>query len=505
MKKIFYLSEFSKIIKKLKKNYSNIVLCHGVFDLFHLGHLKYLKEAKNNCDCLVVSVTVDKYVNKGIGRPVFNHHQRAELLSSLNIVDFVLFSEESDAVKVINLVKPKYYAKGIEYKNHKKDSSGNIKKEISAIKKNKGKIIYINEQVFSSSEFINKSNYLFNDEQKSFLKKLKSNYSFDEISKYIDKFNNVKTLVIGETIIDEYVYSRPLGKSGKEPYLAFNELYKKTFLGGAAAVACQINSFAKKTSFISVIGKKKEFLQFIKKKISNNINCFFLERNFSNTIVKKRYIDEVSNNKVFGSYIINTDDITKYDEIKLIDKIKSQKKNFDMVIISDYGHGFITNKIAKYISSSNKFLALNAQVNAANIGFHSLKKYNKINTVIINETELRHELRNRHKKTEELAKKLLTINNIKNLIVTMGSAGSFIISENKNSVYCPAFANKVVDKVGAGDSMLSIVALCLKLKIPNDIAIFLASVMAAYSVENIASNKIVDKVELKRTIEFMYK
>jgi cytidyltransferase-like protein len=67
----------------LKKK--NIGLCHGVFDVFHVGHKKHIESCKKKVSCLVVSVTADKYVNKGPGRPIFNEGHRAELISSLDI------------------------------------------------------------------------------------------------------------------------------------------------------------------------------------------------------------------------------------------------------------------------------------------------------------------------------------------------------------------------------------------------------------------------------------
>ena len=94
--------------------------------------------------------------------------------------------------------------------------------------------------------------------------------------------------------------------------------------------------------------------------------------------------------------------------------------------------------------------------------FHTLKNI-KINTLIINETELRHELRNKHQQIDVLAKKLISKNKIDNLVVTSEVLGS-ILSKNKNIISCPAFARGVVDKVGAGDSMLSIISVCLKCK-----------------------------------------
>mgnify|MGYP001476797654 CR=1 FL=1 len=74
MGKIITQDQYINLAKKHLKN-KKITLCHGVFDLLHVGHIKYLKEAKKSGDVLVVSVTEDKFVNKGIGRPFFNSRQ----------------------------------------------------------------------------------------------------------------------------------------------------------------------------------------------------------------------------------------------------------------------------------------------------------------------------------------------------------------------------------------------------------------------------------------------
>ena len=89
-----------------------------------------------------------------------------------------------------------------------------------------------------------------------------------------------------------------------------------------------------------------------------------------------------------------------------------------MVIVSDYGHGFITKSISKLICRKSKFLALNAQVNAANIGYHSMRNYKNLSCAIINQRELEMEFREKSKNLNDLIKKLSFKNNIQNLIVT---------------------------------------------------------------------------------------
>ena len=89
-----------------------------------------------------------------------------------------------------------------------------------------------------------------------------------------------------------------------------------------------------------------------------------------------------------------------------------------MIIISDYGHGFLSDKTALKICLKKKFIALNAQVNASNIGYHTLQKYKNINAIIINETELRHEMRSKKDDINLLSRKLITKLKTKNLLVT---------------------------------------------------------------------------------------
>ena len=88
--------------------------------------MKHLKVAKLNGDVLVVSITSDKHVNKGPSRPLFSQNLRAEFLSSLDIVDFVVINDDLTPIKLIETIKSDFYVKGNDYKQSKKDITGNI-------------------------------------------------------------------------------------------------------------------------------------------------------------------------------------------------------------------------------------------------------------------------------------------------------------------------------------------------------------------------------------------
>ena len=194
--KIFSLEKLQKIIAKEKVKKKKIVLCHGVFDLLHIGHIKHFKEAKKNGDILVVTLTPDVYVNKGPNRPAFNEKLRMEALASLDDVDYVALNLTPTAIKIIYKLKPHIYCKGSDYKNHKKDISGQIKNEIRAVKNIKGKIIYTKDLTFSSSKLINQYENIYSDLQKLFIKKIKKKYTFSKIRSLIDSFKKIKVLII---------------------------------------------------------------------------------------------------------------------------------------------------------------------------------------------------------------------------------------------------------------------------------------------------------------------
>ena len=174
MKKIFQIDQLTKKIELEKKKNKKIIHCHGVFDLIHVGHIKHFKEAKEIGDFLVVSITSDKYVNKGSGKPIFSENLRAEVLSSLEYIDAVYINRYTTPEKLISLIKPDIYFKGPDYKNTKKDITKNILKEISSVKKYGGRVAYSNDITFSSSNLINRVNDSISVNQKNTLIKIKN-------------------------------------------------------------------------------------------------------------------------------------------------------------------------------------------------------------------------------------------------------------------------------------------------------------------------------------------
>jgi len=173
-----------KNLKKIRSKFigKKIVLCHGVFDLLHVGHINYFKSSKVYGDILVVSVTSDKFVNKGPGRPAFSINNRLKFLQAIDCIDFLYVSNDATSEIVIKNLKPNFYCKGKDYsKSHAKDDR-NLKKEISALKTVKGKFKIIKEVSFSSSQFINENNLQnFNQNCKNYINSIRKKFNLEHI------------------------------------------------------------------------------------------------------------------------------------------------------------------------------------------------------------------------------------------------------------------------------------------------------------------------------------
>ena len=503
--KIKSLINLQQIVKIKEKSGKKIVLCHGVFDLLHFGHLEHFKEAKQKGDILIVSITPDRFVNKGPGRPAFNENLRALSLSEIESVDYVVINNAHSATNVIRKLRPNYYCKGPDYKIFKNDITNEIKNEAKEIKKIGGKILFTSGRTFSSSKLINDKS-LLNREKNSALAKIKKDYNFDKISKIFNKIKKLKILVIGEIIIDRYVFCEALGKSGKEPVLVLKDKSSEEYLGGSAAIVRHISNFVNKISLFSMVGEKNEYFGNIKKLISKNLKLNLLKKKNSPTILKTRFVDSINLNKVLGVYKINDELLNKKQEKKQINFLKKNLSNFDMVIVSDYGHGFITKSISKLICRKSKFLALNAQVNAANIGYHSMRNYKNLSCAIINQRELEMEFREKSNNLNDLIKKLSFKNNIQNLIVTRGSNGATLYDKKNNKFFSfPALAEKVTDKIGAGDAFLSLTSIFLNIKEKKQLALLVGSLAAAQSIADIGNKKPISKINILKSIDHMLK
>ena len=503
--KIKEIEELTKVLASLRTDKKKVAHCHGVFDLLHIGHIRHFEQAKKVGDLLVVTITPDRYVNKGPHRPVFSQDLRAEAISALDCVDYVAVNKWPMAIEAIQLLQPNYYVKGMDYSKAEEDRTGGITLEEAAITSVGGQLVFTDDISFSSSNLINRHLPVFPKEVSEYLGGFSARYPSNDVLRYLDDSRSLKVLVVGEAIIDEYQYCEAIGKSSKEPTLVVQANSAEKFAGGTLAVANHIANFCDNVGLITFLGSENSQEAFIDGKLNSNIERFFLFRKDSPTIVKRRFIDSYFFTKLLEVYEINDRQLEKDDNEKLCSVIREQLHRYDVVIVVDFGHSMLTQEAIHILCDQARFLALNVQANAGNLGYNTVSNYERADYISVTENELRLEARNRR---GDLRKMILEVSrrlSCGRISITRGKYGSLCYNADDGFFEVPAFASQVVDRIGAGDAFLSLTALCVAQSAPMEVVGFIGNAVGAQAVATIGHRKSIEREALFRHIESLLK
>ncbi|MDD2778150.1 MAG: PfkB family carbohydrate kinase [Methanocellales archaeon] len=502
--KILELDQLAEKVRQLKQENKKIVHCHGVFDLLHVGHIRHFKAAKQFGDVLIVTVTQDKYVNKGPYRPAFTENIRTETLAALDCVDYVAINKWPTAVETIGLLKPDIYTKGMDYSDPAKDYSGGILTEKEAITQVGGEIIFTNEITFSSSNLINRYLHIFPKEVNDYIIDFSKKYSQEEIIKYLDGINNLKILVIGEAIIDEYQYGESIGKAGKEPIIALKYLKTEKFAGGILAIANQIANFCDNVDMFTLLGEVDSQEAFISQNLNKKINKLFHYRKDSPTLVKRRFLETSPLSKLLEFYIFNDDSLEPELSKEIQAHLEKILPSYDLVIVADFGHELFNKEIINLITKKSRFIAVNTQSNAGNMGYNTISKYPRADYICIDEPEIRLDSKDKSSEVTELIPKVAKKLSCKKMVLTRGRNGCIAYSNN-NITSIPAFSEEVLDTMGAGDALLSITSPLVANDVPMEIVGFVGNAVGAMACMIIGNKQSIDKVSLYKFITSLMK
>jgi rfaE bifunctional protein kinase chain/domain/rfaE bifunctional protein nucleotidyltransferase chain/domain len=496
--KIKNIDELSEITEELKARQKKVVHCHGIFDIVHPGHIRHLASAKKEGDILVVTVTADKYVKRGPGRPIFNENLRAETLASLAKVDFVGIDYNPTAINIIKAIKPDVYVKGPDYIDKSKDVTGMITEEEEAVVSVGGKLVFTQDITFSSSKLINEHLQVFPEKTRQYLKHIASKYSLDTIFQTIESLKTLKVLVIGEAIIDQYHYCEGMDKSRKSNVIANKYVSEETFAGGALAIANHLAGVVDEVSLITLTGGERRFTDFIDKSMKPNVKMINFIRENTPTLTKRRFVS--GNQKLFEICYLDDTPLSLELEEKINSKLDKIIQDYDLVVVADFGHGLLTKNLIRTICEKAKFLAVNTQTNGANMGFNFITQYSHINYAALDELELRYAAHDKTGELSEIMKKISRRIGCRNLIVTKGYQGALSLIEDSEGISAPALASKVIDPVGAGDAFFAFTAPLVAKKAPLDLVLFVGNAVGALAVQIVCNRAPVDPVYLKKFI-----
>ena len=503
--KIFPIEELEKITLQERENGKKVVLCHGVFDLVHPGHILHLKSAKRLGDVLVVTVTPDRFVNKGPNRPYFNERLRAETIAAIECVDYVALNEWPTAEETILHLKPQIYAKGSEYANTANDLTGKIEFESSAVRQVGGEVVFTMEETFSSSNLLNQFFAAYPPEAYTFLKKFREKYSADRIISSIRSLKDLRVTVIGEAILDQYCYCAPLGMSPKEGIVTTKFQSEENFAGGALATANHLAGFCKEIDLVTCLGGDGEQRDIISSMLLPNILLHAVMIENRPTITKRRFIEPGFLKKMFEIQWLDDSPLSPVLEKKVIKHLIRSFEKTDMVVITDYGHGLFSETLRDLLYDSKKFLALNVQANSSNFGFNLVTKYNRADYISIDEIELKLASKTQYGHFQESAKQVLKQLNASRVMITRGAKGALLINHKEEISEVPVLSTKIVDRVGAGDAFFAVTSPCAYRNFNDEAIGFIGNCAGALAVNTICNKEPVSPVVLYKFISSLLK
>jgi rfaE bifunctional protein kinase chain/domain len=451
-------SELIELIGEFPRQ-KKVILCHGVFDVVHPGHLRHLAYAKTKADMLIASITADRFIKKGIYRPHIPEVLRALSLAAFEMVDYVIIDDQETPLKILSELKPDFFAKGFEYTSTGLPPA--TQEEADIVEGYGGQMIFTpGDVVYSSSKFLNLSLPQVQLEKLLLLMQI-NDISFDGLRKTVQKLSNYHVHVVGDTIVDSYTRTTFIGGQTKTP--TFSVLYQgqDDYIGGAGIVAQHLRAAGARVTFSTVLGDDhlKEFVIGGLKESGVEINPIIdptRPTTQKNAIISGGYrllkIDTLDNRPI-------SEDILE----KLIKTVQETTAN--AVVFSDFRHGIFNRMSASALTQAipqGIFRVADSQV-ASRWG--NITEFKGFDLITPNEREARFALGDQDSTMGRLASMLQESAGYQNLILKLGDRGIFCASQNidvKSSYFSiDSFASNVVDAVGAGDALLAYATLTM--------------------------------------------
>lgn len=255
-RKVVSVHAAAETVRRAQREGRTVVLCHGCFDIVHPGHLRHLTWARRQGDMLVVSVSGDAAVRKGVGRPLVPEALRAENLAALECVDLVIVTPEATAVRTLRAVRPDRYVKGAEYRD---SHDPRLAAEREAVEEGGGQVLFsAGDVVYSSTSLIaSRADGWSLDAERAAGYVRRHNASFGALRAMLRRAGRLRCLVVGDTIIDEYIHCDATHVAGEAPVLNATMVRTERFMGASAIAAQHLRALGAQVTLATAVGAGK--------------------------------------------------------------------------------------------------------------------------------------------------------------------------------------------------------------------------------------------------------
>jgi rfaE bifunctional protein kinase chain/domain len=430
------------------------IMCHGVFDVVHPGHLRHLIYAKSKADILIASITADQHISKGTYRPHVPQDLRALNLAAFELIDYVVIDPNATPIENIKIIKPDLLAKGYEYTAN--GLPPKTSEEAETLRSFGGDILFTpGDIVYSSSRLIQMKAPDLKLEKLQ-LAMERSGVTFGDLRRTLDKLSSQRVHIVGDTIVDSYTQCAMIGGQTKTPTMSVLFESRTDYVGGAAIVAKHCRATGAAVEFSTVLGEDS-----LKDFVVEDLTEFGVE--VKATIDKSR--PTVNKNAiVVGGYrllkVDTLDNTTISDSILDALTKNVRETSASAVVYSDFRHGIFNRRtIPAFIAAipEGKFRVADSQV-ASRWG--NITEFRGFDMITPNEREARFALADQDSGIRPLASKLYDEAQCKFLILKLGERGVLTCNSTDHTsldsfFVLDSFVENLVDPVGAGDALLA--------------------------------------------------
>lgn len=459
-----------------------VIMCHGVFDIVHPGHVRHLVYAKSKADILIASITADIHITKGLHRPHVPHNLRAVNIAAFEAVDYVIIDENPTPLNNIAFLQPDYFAKGYEYVANGMPPKTSQEAEI--VEAYGGEVIFTpGDYVYSSSNFINLAPPELQLEKLSILMSTEQ-VTFADLKNCLKKFASLKVHVVGDLIVDSFTHASMIGGQTKSPTMSVLYEGRTDYVGGAGVVAKHLRAAGADVVFSTVLGSDafKDFA--LADLAAADVTCLEIidqtrPTTNKNAIIVKEYrllkLDTLDNSTI-SDHILN----------QLVKQIT--ETSCDAIIFSDFRHGIFNKRTIPALAAAipdGIYKVADSQV-ASRWG--NITEFKNFDLITPNEREARFSMADQDSGIRALAANLYDAAQCRTLMLKLSEKGILTCKNGEHTSLdsffsLDSFANQVIDPVGSGDALLAYSTLAMLATNSAACATIIGSIAAACECE----------------------
>lgn len=499
----------------LRHQGKKVVHCHGCFDIVHPGHIHHLQFAKSQGDILIVTVSADPNVNKGVNRPLIPDDLRAASLAALECVDFVHVNDQPTAVELLEALQPDIYIKGREYETN---NDPRFLAEKNAVIAAGGRVVFSSgDVIYSSTALIGQleDRDVFDREKiRRFQERFELSPNY--LHSLTQKFNQLRVIVVGDYILDRYHFCDATGVAGEAPMMSLRSLASHDYDGGAAIIASHLAHLGASPTLITALADDE-----ISRTVTNRLSEAGIDVRSApqrrQIVSKHRYL--VDQTKLFKVDDGAVHPLDSQDEDRFAERIIAASAGADAIIFVDFGYGLLTASLLQRIMPT---LRKNVSIITADVsGVRSnLLRFHDVDLICPTERELRQTLSDFSSGLTNVVYRLMAETRAKQMLVTLGKEGLVAFDQFQpdpsppcglaasgssepgrtaasnswerklRSAYLPSLAHNAVDPLGCGDALLATATLTLAAGGSVHAAAYLGSLAAAVEASQIGNQPV---------------